>query len=139
MRLAAGRAALLGSERGWLTWSLSMGSKCGQDLKNRAGSQRVPSRVAPDEPLELRVDRQLLQLLEVVILRRRRCCARSLRRILASRRVDVEFEGRIVGQYSRAPRTVGGSKVVEQLALDIGHLPAYGAGTGALSDTLGVT
>ena len=80
----------------------------------------MPSRVAPDEPLELRVDRQLL---EVVILR------------LASRRVDVEFEGRIVGQHSRAPRTVGGSKVVEQLALDVGYLPAYGAGTGALSDT----
>ena len=95
----------------------------------------MPSRVAPDEPLELRVDRQLL---EVVILRRRRCCART-RRILASRRVDVEFEGRIVGQHSRAPRTVGGSKVVEQLALDVGHLPAYGAGTGALSDTFGVT
>ena len=92
----------------------------------------MPSRVAPDEPLEFRVDLKFS--FKFVILRRRRSCART-RRILASRRVDVEFEGRIVGQHSRAPRTVGGSKVVEQLALDVGHLPAYGAGTGALSDT----
>ena len=84
------------------------------------------SRVAPDEPLELRVDRQLH---EPVILRRRccRCCAR----ILAARRVDIELECRVVGQHSRAPRPVGGSKVVEQLAFYVGHLPAYtGAGAG---------
>ena len=86
------------------------------------------SRVAPDEPLELRVDRQLH---EPVILRRRccRCCAR----ILAARRVDIELECRVVGQHSRAPRPVGGSKVVEQLAFYVGHLPAYtGAGAGHL-------